>query len=253
MGSSVNKTAAILIIGNEVLSGRTKDANVNAIATKLNEIGVTLSEGRVVRDIESEIIHAVNELRQKYDYVFTTGGIGTTHDDITAASVAKAFGVDVRENAEALRLLIANYHGKLTQSARKMAMIPTGAKLIANPVTIAPGFYLENVFVMAGVPIIAAAMFDDVIGKITHGSPIVSKSLTCHLPESFVSERFADLQSAYPSLDLGSYPRWGSAGFNLNLVIRGVDEDLIIRAFNDLEALIVELTNAFDKMKANDR
>lgn len=248
MDSSSNKTSAVLIIGNEVLSGRTRDANLNYIATKLSEIGVTLAEARVVRDVEDEIISAVNTLREAYDYVFTTGGIGTTHDDITAASVAKALGRELKENPEAVKLLEDRYKEELSPSARKMAVLPEGAKLILNPVTIAPGFQVENVFVMAGVPAIAQAMFDDVASKISHGKPVLSETVTCHLPESYVAEPLEQLQKKHPSLDIGSYPRWTAGGFDLNLVVRGIDKRGVSQAREDLERLVEKLSREFEQV-----
>ncbi|USO01702.1 MAG: competence/damage-inducible protein A [Alphaproteobacteria bacterium] len=248
MDIATNKTAAVLIIGNEILSGRTKEANLNYIALALAKIGVSLTECRVVRDIEGEIIAAINALRVTYDYVFTTGGIGTTHDDITAACVAKAFDVPLVTNLKALSLLEDRYQSHLGPGARKMAVIPEGADLIENPVTIAPGFYMENVFVMAGVPAIAQAMFDDVVTKITHGKPVISETVTCHLPESYISQGLAQLQDTHPNLDIGSYPRWTATGFDLNLVIRGIDRAHVTAAHEDVKRFVEARTHEFEQL-----
>jgi molybdenum cofactor synthesis domain-containing protein len=217
-------TAALIIIGNEILSGRTQDTNTPWIAERLTGRGIILSEVRVISDIEKEIIHAVNELRAKFDYVFSTGGIGPTHDDITADSVAKAFNRPLERNVEAYKTLELHYGAAdLTPPRAKMAMIPQGAILIPNPVTAAPGFCIENVYVMAGVPRIMQAMLDHILGTIDAGMPILSNTVACTLTESAVAEDLTALQERYPHVQIGSYPHYRGGELGLSLVLRTVD------------------------------
>lgn len=232
-------TAALIIIGNEILSGRTQDANTSWIAKKLTDRGIILSEVRVVPDVESRIVEAVNALRPVYTYVFTTGGIGPTHDDITASSVAKAFDVVLEENKEASSILEAHYGAESLTPARKtMALIPVGASLIPNPVSAAPGFVLENVHVMAGIPKIMQAMMDHVIGTLGQGPAILSNTVSCNLPESVLAQGLADVQEAYPSVDIGSYPQFKDGVFGVSLVMRGIDKQPIRDATEAVIALI---------------
>lgn len=232
-------TAAVLIIGNEILSGRTQDCNLVYIARKLSTIGIHLAEVRVVPDIEQEIAAAVNALRARYTYVFTTGGIGPTHDDITTDSVAKAFGVEVGEHPEARARLVAYYtKTPLTQARLRMARIPHGAELIDNSFSAAPGFRIENVYVMAGVPDVMRAMFDSILPTLAHGPSYVSKSVSGFVPESLIAEGLALIAARYPALIIGSYPwerggRWGTA-----LVARGVDMQVIELAAEEIVALM---------------
>jgi len=218
--------AALVVIGNEILSGRTKDANAGWIAEKMTGHGVVLSEVRVVPDIEERIIEAVNALRAEVDYVFTTGGIGPTHDDITAACIAKALGLALERNAEALHVL-EEYYGaeELTEPRKKMSEMPVGATLIANPVSGAPGFVAENVFVMAGVPRIMQAMLDEVMS--THmaaGKKVLSNTVSCELPESGVAAALGAVQEGHPEIDIGSYPHFHAGKLGLSIVLRAVDE-----------------------------
>lgn len=236
-----NPTAAVLIIGNEILSGRTQDSNLNYIAQKLGSIGIPLKEARVVADIEAEIVAAVNTLRARYTYLFTTGGIGGTHDDITADSVAKAFGVPVIEHPEARALLEKHYPpDKLNPARLRMARMPQGAALIKNLVSTAPGFCVENVYVMAGVPSIMQGMLDGVLAQLRHGPAICSLSVSGSVPENVIAEELTAIALRYPDLDIGSYPwfrlgRWGTA-----LVARGIDTVSIQRAGEDLKALMLK-------------
>lgn len=234
--------ASILIIGNEILSGRTQDANIAWIAQKLAPQGISLAEVRVVPDIEAAIIKAVNELRAAYDYVFTTGGIGPTHDDITAASVAKAFNVKLIEHPEALQVL-RNHYGlsELTPARAKMAQVPESAALIANPVSGAPGFIIGNVYVMAGVPRIMQAMMDNVAGLLTPGKPILSNTVVCSLTESVIAEGLSALQEKFPQVSIGSYPQFRSGVGSLSLVLRGTDESALRGATEELADLIRSL------------
>lgn len=218
-------SAALVIIGNEILSGRTQDTNTMWIAERLTDRGIVLGQVRVIPDIEEEIIETINSVRQKFDYVFTTGGIGPTHDDITADSVAKAFGVELTQNDQAFQMLEEHYGlAELTPPRVKMSMIPEGARLIPNPVTAAPGFIIENVHVMAGVPRIMQAMLDHVLGMIEAGKPIMSNTVACSLAESTVAKDLAELQSAYPDLQMGSYPHYRGGVLGLSLVIRGTSK-----------------------------
>jgi molybdenum cofactor synthesis domain-containing protein len=232
-------TAAVLIIGNEILSGRTQDANLNTIAKKLAAAGIRLAEARVVPDIEDRIIAAVNELRAAYTYLFTTGGIGPTHDDITAATVAKAYGVALIDHPEAVARLTAYYTPANLNPARlRMALIPEGAGLIDNPVSAAPGFHLGNVYVMAGVPNIMTAMLDNVVATLQHGPAIIAVTVSSSVPESVLAADLAAIAARYPDLDIGSYPSFRMGQIGLALVARGTDRALLQQAADDLAAMI---------------
>ncbi|MDJ0950304.1 MAG: molybdopterin-binding protein [Alphaproteobacteria bacterium] len=235
-------TACLIIIGNEILSGRTKDANLPFLAGKLNDWGVRLREVRVVPDLEAAIVAAVNDCRGRYDYVFTSGGIGPTHDDITAACVAKAVGVPIERNAEAVALLEGHYApGDLTAARLKMADIPVGATLVDNPVSRAPGFQLENVFVLAGVPMIFQAMLESLRHRVVGGRPMISRTVSCFLAEGQIAPGLATLQESYPELEIGSYPFFRLRRFGVSVVLRSTDEDALGRAEADLRALIATL------------
>lgn len=236
-------TAGLIIIGNEILSGRTHDTNTPWLAEKLVGMGIRLVEVRVVPDVAEEIISAVNTLRKKVDYLFTTGGIGPTHDDITSESVARAFGTELELNREAFRLLINHYGGEaeVTPPRKKMAMVPRGAGLIANPVSAAPGFVMDNVYVMAGVPRIMQAMFDHVKTMLTPGAPILSSTIACGLQESTVAEDLTALQAKYPTVDMGSYPHYRGGILGLSLVLRSTDALALDSAAQDVVAMIKRL------------
>ncbi len=232
-------TAAILVIGDEILSGRTQDANVQAIARALGPIGIAVREVRVVPDDQPAIVAAINALRAAHRYLFATGGIGPTHDDITADAVAAAFGVEIGERADALAILQARYEdAELTPARRRMARIPDGASLIANPVSGAPGFQLGNVFVMAGVPSIMRGMLPDVLPRLEGGAPVLSVSVRGPgLREGDFAAALGELAAASPELDFGSYPWFGPDGFGAALVARGTDREAVVRAGDALEAL----------------
>ncbi len=237
-------SACVLIIGNEILSGRTQDVNLNFLATRLGQIGVRLAEARVISDVEDDIVEAVNSCRARYDYVFTTGGIGPTHDDITAASVAKAFGVTLEENPDARRLLadLCAKNGVELNAARlRMANVPRGAALVDNPVSAAPGFRMENVFVFAGVPSIMKAMFEGIADSLAGGPPVLSRAITAYLPEGTVAAPLGELQARYPDVDMGSYPFYRAPRYGTTLVLRGTDEARVAAAARDLEAMIIDL------------
>ena len=233
--------SALLIIGNEILSGRTMDKNGNYIAEKMTTHGVPLAEIRVVPDIEARIIEALDQMRQAYDYVFTTGGIGPTHDDITAATVAKCIGVEFERHEGAYQALL-EYYGpeELTDARATMADMPRGAELIPNPVSGAPGFRVENILVMAGVPRIMQGMLEYVITQISAGEPIVSNSVSCDLQESIVAEGLGDIQDKYADADIGSYPNFRGGNLTVTIVIRGTNEATIKAATLDVLGLIDE-------------
>ena len=220
-------TAALLIIGNEILSGRTQDTNTSWIATKLAERGIRLMEVRVVPDTFEAITSAVNQLRTQVGYLFTTGGIGPTHDDITSEAMAKIFNVKWGINSDARAALLQYYQSEadLTPARLKMAHIPEGAKLIDNPVSGAPGFQIENVYVMAGVPRIMQAMLDGILPELEFGHPILSNTVTCDLQESVIAEKLSIIQDKYPTVDIGSYPHFRLGALGLSLVLKSNDND----------------------------
>jgi molybdenum cofactor synthesis domain-containing protein len=219
-------TAAVLLIGDEVLSGRTKDKNLGFIADYLTSIGVDLKEARVVSDAEEEIVAAVNALRARYTYVFTTGGIGPTHDDITADAIAKAFGVGISHHPEAVKILTDYFVqiGREPNEARmRMARIPHGATLILNSVSKAPGFRIENVHVMAGVPKVMNAMMDEIAPTLMRGAPIQSRTIQFLGGEGDVAKPLKDIQEQFSDVVIGSYPFETPQGFATNLVLRSRD------------------------------
>jgi molybdenum cofactor synthesis domain-containing protein len=234
-------TAAVLIIGNEILSGRTQDANLAYLALGLNQVGVTLREARVIPDVAETIIATVNELRAKFDYVFTTGGIGPTHDDITSECIAAAFGVPWTLHPDAHATFLEYYKpGELNEARLRMAHTPEGATLVTNPVSRAPGFRMGNVFVMAGIPRVMQAMFDGVKHDLVGGRPMLSRTVSCHLPEGIIAKGLGEIQKAHPDLDIGSYPFYRRGEFGTSLVIRGREaEELGIAT-----AAVVELVSA---------
>ncbi|MDR3450437.1 MAG: molybdopterin-binding protein [Alphaproteobacteria bacterium] len=241
-------SAALLIIGNEILSGRTQDANLNAIATRLTGLGIPLKEVRVVPDIEGEIVAALDALRARYTYVFTTGGIGPTHDDITVDAVAKAFGVDVVEDPEARALLAARYEAdKLTPARLRMARVPRGSSLVANPISGAPGMKIGNVFVLAGVPDIMRAMLDSVVATLQPGPKIYSHSVSGFIGESLIAEELGAIAARYPLIDIGSYPWVRDGKFGTALVSRGTDEQAVMRASDEIAALLQSRNVAFSR------
>lgn len=216
--------ACVIVIGNEVLSGRTRDANIQMLGTGLAEVGVRLKEARVIVDDIPVIVDTVNELRARYDYVFTTGGIGPTHDDLTAEAIAKAFNTVLERHPEAEARLQNHYgSGELNAARLKMADIPRGAALIDNPVSQAPGFRLGNVFVLAGVPRIAQAMFDSVKHGLTGGAPVLSRAVAAHVREGDLAAPLATIQEAFADLDLGSYPFVRNGRLGVSIVARGTD------------------------------
>jgi molybdenum cofactor synthesis domain-containing protein len=231
-------TAAILVIGDEILSGRTKDRNIGTVAEHLTAIGIQLLEVRIVPDVEDEIVAAVNALRARYTYVFTTGGIGPTHDDITADAVAKAFGVAIDVDPRALALLKPYYDSRkieITPARLRMARIPDGADLVANSVSIAPGFMIGNVIVMAGVPLVMQAMLLDVTARLRTGAKMHSTSLKLDRPEGDVATIFAAHQAEWPDVAMGSYPSFGDGRFRTELVLRSTDAEKLHTATEQLK------------------
>ena len=243
--TSAQPTAAVLLIGDEILSGRPKDKNLGFIADYMTALGIDLREARLVPDVEEEIVAALNVLRQRYTYVFTTGGIGPTHDDITADAVARAFGVPCEHDPRAVEILLAYFKemGREANEARmRMARMPRGASLIENLVSRAPGFQMGNVFVMAGVPKIMNAMMEDVASRLTRGVPMTSKTVEFRGGEGDAAKPLGEIQKAYPSVVIGSYPFQAPDGFATNLVLRSRDEATLEQAYGDVCRMAQELT-----------
>ena len=237
-------TAGLCIIGNEILSGRTQDKNGAYLGEQLNELGIRLSEIRVVRDDEAAIVEAVRALSERYTYVFTSGGIGPTHDDITTASVAKAFDVAVERNAEAMRRLTAHYDNsgvEFNEARRKMADIPVGAALIDNPVSAAPGFILGNVHVLPGVPRILQGMFEGLRPALTGGAKVHSRTVACTVGEGTVAGELGAIQARFPEVDIGSYPYFRAGAFGTSLVLRSSDVGKLDEAAEAVRALVRSL------------
>lgn len=238
-GSFDTFSAGLAIIGNEILSGRTQDTNTPWMAERLTERGIVLTEVRVIPDVEEVIIRTVKELSSLYDYVFTTGGIGPTHDDITAECVAKAFNVPLARDEQAFRMLEEHYGlEQLTPPRAKMSLVPEGARLIPNPVSAAPGFNIGNVYVMAGVPRIMQAMLDHVMGTIVAGKPILSNTVACGLAESALAEDLSLLAAHHRDIQIGSYPHYRGGVLGLSLVLRGMNANSLDKATQELIELI---------------
>ena len=232
-------TAALLVIGDEILSGRTKDKNIGHIADHLTAIGIQMKEVRVVADEEPEIVDAVNALRKRYDYVFTTGGIGPTHDDITADAIAKAFGVGIDVDERALAPMRAYFERRgveLTPARMRMARIPFGAELVENSVSIAPGFMLGNVIVMSGVPNIMHVMLEAATRFLRTGKKMLSSALDLQRPEGEIAELFGALQKRYPDVPMGSYPFMREGRPGTQLVLRSTDAARLAEAEAELRA-----------------
>ena len=246
MPDRTNPTACLLVIGNEVLSGRTRDANIQYLATRLGALGIPLREVRVIPDVAATIIGTVNEVRARFDHVFTTGGIGPTHDDITSECVAAAFGVPWQPHAEAWSRLARHYQpGEFNPARQRMATLPLGAELIDNPVSIAPGFSIGNVHVLAGVPRIMQAMFEGLAPRLAGGPPIVSCAVHADgLPEGRIADGLGAIQARHPGLDLGSYPYYRGTGTGVAIVAKGPDPAQAEAAIAEVTALMRELGGA---------
>ena len=235
-------TACILIIGNEILSGRVQDENVAFLAKGLNDIGIRLKEVRVIPDDADTIVGTINEVRPAFDYVFTTGGIGPTHDDITAQCIADAFAVELILHPEARRLLEGHYPaGAVNEARMRMAYVPDGAVLLPNPISRAPGFRIDNVYVMAGVPQIMQATFNELRHQLRGGAKMLSRSVSCSLGEGVLAKGLGELQARYGDLEIGSYPYFRRADFGVTLVIRGTDRSRLLAATEELKTLILDL------------
>jgi len=237
-------TAAVIIIGDEILSGRTKDQNLGFLAEALNDVGVQLRECRVVADVEGEIVAAVNSLRARFDYVFTTGGIGPTHDDITADSIGAAFALEVDYNPAAMEILKAHYAhtgAELNEARMRMARTPSGAALVENPVSKAPGFRVENVYVLAGIPVVCQAMFHSLKHELVGGDPVRSVSIAVHLAEGTLAKGLTALQDKYPEVSLGSYPFHRDGRFGASIVARSQLGGKLAAAADDIRQLMREL------------
>ncbi len=234
-------TAAVLVIGDEILSGRTRDQNIGYIAAHFTRVGIRLQEVRVVADDEAAIVAAVNALRARYTYLITTGGIGPTHDDITADAVAKAVGVSIDHDPRAVALLNAFFAKRgvePTPARMRMARIPHGAELIANAVSIAPGFMIGNVIVLAGVPDVMQVMLDDVTPRLRTGAKLITATIKLFRPEGDVADIFATHQEKFPDVAMGSYPSFADGRISTQLVLRSTDSSLLERARASLEATL---------------
>lgn len=242
MQTKTNPTAAVIIIGNEVLSGRTRDANLAFLGKRCDELGILLQEARVIRDDDQTIIDTVNACRKAYDYVFTTGGIGPTHDDITTAAIARAFGVGLTRHPGAVAAMQKYYPpGMLNEARLKMADIPAGAALIENPVSGAPGIHIGNVFVFAGVPMIMQAMFDGITNRLAGGPPVITVSVRTALTEGVLAPGLTRVQEGFPNVSIGSYPYFRGGKLGVNLVMRSVDNAVVQEAAVKIRELIREL------------
>lgn len=228
-----NPTAAMLVIGDEILSGRTRDANMHYLAGALSAAGIDLGEVRFVPDQAAMIAGAVNALRSTFDHVFTSGGIGPTHDDITADSIAAAFGISIDVREDALEILASNYkngRADINGARKRMARIPDGALLIENAISKAPGFSIENVHVMAGVPKIFEVMLDSLLPRLTGGTAMISKTVRLDMPEGEVAEQLEAIADTFADVSIGSYPFSTPAGLGTNIVMRGTDPLLVTQA-----------------------
>lgn len=237
-------TAAMIVIGDEILSGRTKDRNIGHLAEMMTAIGIDLKEVRVIADEEDDIVAAVNALRARYTYVFTTGGIGPTHDDITADSVSKAFGVPCDYDDRAYRLLEEHYAARgleFTEARKRMARMPAGATHIDNPVSMAPGFRIGNVHVMAGVPAIFQAMLDTVVPTLKTGRKLLSATIHCPFGEGVIGGPLAEIQTAHPDTIIGSYPKYLDGGFWTELVVRARSQEALDAAVGAVQAMVDSL------------
>lgn len=237
-------TAAMLAIGDELLSGRTKDKNIGHLADVLTLSGIDLKEVRIVGDEEDDIVAALNTLRARYTYVFTSGGIGPTHDDITADAVSKAFGVPCIHDSLAMELLAAMYARRemeFTEARQRMGRMPEGSLHIANPVSTAPGFQIGNVYVMAGVPQVFQAMLDNVVAGLPSGTKMLSRAISCPYGEGDIGTLLGAVQKAHPATSIGSYPRFDGKRFSTELVVRSRDEATLLAAAEAVAAMIETL------------
>lgn len=246
---TANPTACIVVIGNEILSGRTQDANINYIAKKLGASGIPVQEVRIIPDVPDVIVKTINEVRAKFTYIFTTGGIGPTHDDITAECIAQAFGVPLEHNAEALAILTEYYKaiGKEFNEARmRMAHAPKGASVLTNPVGKFPGFKIENVHILPGVPQVMQNIFDNLLSSLSGGPPIVMHIVTCDVREGDLAEDLRAIALRYPTIDIGSYPGVRNDQFVTQLICKGSDAEMVATAGREVAEMAARLGNLLD-------
>ena len=235
-------TAAILVIGDEILSGRTKDKNIGYIADYLTNIGIDLREVRIVPDVMEEIVEALNALRARYSYVFTTGGIGPTHDDITADAVAQACGVELYEDGRIIAAMLERIKPEdLNEARRRMARVPRGGDLVPNPVNKIPGFRIGNVITMAGVPMIMQAMLDSVAPTLETGVKLTMHAIDAGLPEGQYATPLADIAKAHETLSIGSYPSYVDGAFRNQIIVRGREPQEVATAAEEIEAMLANL------------
>jgi len=233
--------AGIIIIGNEILSGRTQDTNTSTLSIWLNSLGIKVQEVRVIPDIEETIIKTLNELRNKYNYIFTTGGIGPTHDDITASSISKAFNLTYGPHKEAMSILEKYYKpGEFNKGRQKMAHMPLEAKLILNPTSGAPGFYVENVFCLPGVPSILKSMLGGISHNLTGGDPILSKTINLRTVESEIAKSLKEVQENNKEVEIGSYPFFKAGKLGVAIVLRCADQNKIDKCNLEIQSFIKE-------------
>lgn len=247
MGDTNIVTAAMLAIGDELLSGRTKDKNIGHLADMLTLAGIDLKEVRIVGDEQDEIVAAINALRPRYDYVFTSGGIGPTHDDITADAIGKAFDLPVIHDDKAMKMLAASYEKRgieFNEARMRMARMPEGSRHIDNPVSIAPGFVIGNVHVMAGVPNIFQAMLDSVLPTLKTGAKMQSRSVPCPFGEGDIGAPLSAIQKAHPDVVIGSYPKFDGKFYSTDIVIRARDAGVLDVVEADVQAMLEQVTQS---------
>ncbi|MCO6186225.1 competence/damage-inducible protein A [Rhizobium sp. L1K21] len=249
-------TAAMLAIGDELLSGRTKDKNIGHLADVLTVAAIDLKEVRIVADEEAAIVEAVNALRAKYDYVFTSGGIGPTHDDITADAISVAFGVECLHDEDAMALLGDMYKRRdvpFTEARQRMARMPAGARHIANPVSVAPGFNIGNVYVMAGVPSVFQAMLEGLIPTLAAGTKTISQMVVSPFGEGDIGLPLAEIQKAHPLTSIGSYPKFDGKRFSTEIVIRSRDEHMLSQATAAVDTMLLEVAARKEQEKSDNK
>ena len=245
----MSSSAGIIIIGDEILSGRTKDSNINWIANELNQMGINLKEARVIEDEKKIIIDTVLEFSKKFSYVFTSGGIGPTHDDITTESIAEAFKVDLEKNQIAMNLLKKHYKKSnidFNEARQKMAIIPKGALLIDNPVSVAPGFNIKNVYVFAGVPKIMQSMFHSISNKLNKGIITISKTITCDIGEGKIANSLSQIEKQFLNMKIGSYPYFNPKSFGTSVVVRSEKIEDIDLAIEKLKEIISQFGGKYE-------
>ena len=255
----MSSSAGIIIIGDEILSGRTKDTNINWIANELNEIGIKLKEARVIEDDKKTIIDTVLEFSKKFTYVFTSGGIGPTHDDITTECVAEAFNQKLYKDTEAMRRLKLHYEGTsivFNEARQKMAIVPTNSELIDNPVSAAPGYRIENLFVFAGVPKIMQSMFNSILSELTGGKKLKSKTVSSNIGEGLIAKDLEKIENEFLNVKIGSYPYFKPGSFGTSIVLRSEDEVSLEKASEAILKIVIKLGGKgkiFDGNEIDDR